>query len=234
MDEARRDDPFDQPRDLERVGVDHVDHPRVVDHDVSAAAAHGHRLRHVAQLHAVRPQEHLVLDLPAGGVVERERRVARDEIAFAGDEDPPLRAVEQLLVGRAVIHAGGACRRTARKPYDPSNDRFHWIVVCRAERMRRSGRLPATVRIPFAAGCRNSETGNGRSSDSSPPRRLPDPEASGRECRNAFCDSQQRELSPIRTAFPFNPDRSGNHCGTKIRFFRQIGPLRPTFFRQMH
>ena len=45
-------------------------------------------------------------------------------------------------------------------------------------------------------------------------------------------DSQQRELLPIHTAFPFNPPPRGNHCTAKVRFYRQEASDSAEYFRR--
>ena len=45
-------------------------------------------------------------------------------------------------------------------------------------------------------------------------------------------DSQQRELLPIHTAFPFNSPPRGNHCTAKVRFYRQEASDSAEYFRR--
>ena len=45
-------------------------------------------------------------------------------------------------------------------------------------------------------------------------------------------DSQQRELLPIHTAFPFNSPPRGNHCTAKVHFYRQEASDPAEYFRE--
>ena len=93
--------------------VDGEDDVRVVDHDPPQIAVYGHRLRHVAQLHAVGACEDLVLDGVRGGVVVGEGGVAVHEVALVDDEQTVARGFGQLavthVVGQRVVilHASG-------------------------------------------------------------------------------------------------------------------------------
>ena len=73
----------DAPHLAEGRKVDGEDDVRVVDHDPPQIAVYGHRLRHVAQLHAVGACEDLVLDGVRGGVVVGEGGVAVQVLYFA-------------------------------------------------------------------------------------------------------------------------------------------------------
>ena len=123
VDITRRYDALDQSRDAVRVGVDHVNHTRIVDHDVTPSVADGHRLGYVAEFHAVGAQEDFVFDRPRRRVVERKRSVVPHEIAFAGDEHAARGLAERLFGERSVVHAGaaehckGACRRISHEAF---------------------------------------------------------------------------------------------------------------------
>ena len=82
-----------------------------------------------------------------------------------------------------------------------------------------------------------SSLSQGRSSDLSPeaaPSRSRRTSGSRMPQRKSPCgrDSQQRELLPIHTAFPFNSPPRGNHCTAKIRFYRQEASDPAEYFRE--
>ena len=77
----------------------------------------------------------------------------------------------------------------------------------------------------------------GRSSDLSPeaaPSRSRRTSGSRMPQRKSPCgrDSQQRELLPIHTAFPFNSPPRGNHCTAKVHFYRQEASDPAEYFRE--
>lgn len=92
--------------------------------------------------------------------------------------------------------------------------------------------------LPFSAGA-NTLSRKAGLLTRPPRRRLPGPGGPvAQECRNGTnpCgrDSQQRELSPIHTAFPFNSPPRGNHCPAKVHFSPQEASAPAEYFRRTH
>jgi len=108
MDIARGGQILDASHLLEGVQVDGENHVGVVHHDPALVVVDGHRLCHVAELHAVGTEEDLVLHLFGLWVVVAQRGVAVLEVALVGNEQSGSRGVE-ILHGIAVVplHAGG-------------------------------------------------------------------------------------------------------------------------------
>ena len=102
MDIARGGQILDASHLLEGVQVDGE------NHDPALVVVDGHRLCHVAELHAVGTEEDLVLHLFGLWVVVAQRGVAVLEVALVGNEQSGSRGVE-ILHGIAVVplHAGG-------------------------------------------------------------------------------------------------------------------------------
>ena len=117
MDVPGRSESRDTADLLERIGVDGENHARIVHHNPADPLVNDHRLRYVAQFHAIGAGEYLVLHMLHFRVIIRERRIAVHEIAFVGDEQPFARDliavpeiaadVEGLLVNGTVSHARG-------------------------------------------------------------------------------------------------------------------------------
>ena len=107
MDVARRGQVFDASYLLEGVQVDGENHVGIVHHDPALIVVDAHRLRHVAQLHAVGTEEDFVLHLFGRRVVIGQGSIAVLEVALVGDEQSGSRSIE-ILHGIAVVplHAG--------------------------------------------------------------------------------------------------------------------------------
>ena len=228
VDVAGRHDLLDEPGDAERGGVDDVDHARIVDHDVSFSVVEDHRLGDVAEFHAVCAEENVVFDLAGFGVVVGERGVVPHEIPLASDEEAAPGAAESLFGLGSVLHAGPGEEREA--PEYVSHRAFHRVM----------NRFWVTARIPCGrAACREAfglasdpilrrvfgQTGDGRSSDSLPFRRLPVPwrgtvakSAGTRHVTHSSgnCCRFSRHSLLIRG---IRPDVVRNRCATKVRFF---------------
>ena len=105
------------------------------------------------------------------------------------------------------------------------------------KQIRTHGKPPATTSgAPFLRRSKHP-IAQGRSSDLSPeaaPSRSRRTSGSRMPQRKSPCgrDSQQRELLPIHTAFPFNSPPRGNHCTAKIRFYRQEASDPAEYFRE--
>ena len=107
MDIARGGQILDASYLLEGVQVDGENHMGVVHHDPALVVVDGHRLRHVAEFHAVGTEEDFVLYLFGRRVVIGQGSIAVLEVALVGDEQSGSRGIE-VFYGIAVVplHAG--------------------------------------------------------------------------------------------------------------------------------
>ena len=112
VDIARRGEVFDASHLLEGVQVDGEDDVGVVHHHPALAVVDAHRLRHVAELHAVGAEKDFVLHRFGRGVVVAECGVAVLEIALVGDEQSCSGGIELLhRIAVVPLHAGGERQR---------------------------------------------------------------------------------------------------------------------------
>ena len=94
-----------------------------------------------------------------------------------------------------------------------------------------------SIHRPFSAGCETNLSCKAGLLTWSPEAAafpVPEDQCSRMPQRKSPCgrDSQQRELLPIHTAFPFNSPPRGNHCTAKIRFYRQEASDPAEYFRE--
>ena len=114
MDIARRSQVRDTAHLFERIEVDGENHVGIVHHDPALIVVDAHRLRHVAQLHAVGTEEDFVLHLFGCRVVIGQGSIAVLEVALVGDEQPGSGSVE--IFHRISVVPLHAARQQQRQP----------------------------------------------------------------------------------------------------------------------